>query len=204
MEYSCFEDIPRGAYDIIVADPPWTWSAWSDRGLKKSAQRHYSCMDLAAIKTIAIASLAAPSAVLILWATAPMLPQAMEAMKAWGFTYKSNMVWRKTTLSGKVRMGPGYWARTMHEQVLLGTRGKPRLFAKAMPSIFDGVARQHSRKPDEFYKLIFDRTPDMARVDLFGREFRTGFDVWGNEIGKFDISQESDQGGGMGIVETNR
>jgi N6-adenosine-specific RNA methylase IME4 len=83
-------------------------------------------------------------------------------------------------------MGLGFWARSMHEPVLLGTFGKPPKFT--LPSCFDGVAREHSRKPDEFYQMIDERTPDLRRADVFAREKRDGWDVWGDEVGKFSTS----------------
>jgi MT-A70 len=94
--------------------------------------------------------------------------------------------WRKVTRNGKVRMGCGFWARTMHEPVLLGTVGKPPKFT--LPSCFDGIAREHSRKPDEFYRMITERTPDLRRADLFAREKREGWDAWGDEFEKFSSS----------------
>jgi N6-adenosine-specific RNA methylase IME4 len=71
----------------------------------------------------------------------------------------------------------------MHEPVLLGTAGKPPKFT--MPSCFDGIAREHSRKPDEFYRMITDRTSDLRRADVFAREKREGWDTWGDEVEKF-------------------
>ena len=106
-------------------------------------------------------------------------------MSAWGFDYKSRMAWRKMTVNGKVRVGPGYVVRTMHEDVLIGTRGKPKLIGKAFPSIFDGLAREHSRKPDEFFDLVHARTGGN-RLELFARQTRPGWTTWGNEVEKFD------------------
>lgn len=95
------------------------------------------------------------------------------------------MIWRKLTPNGKVRMGTGYWTRSMHETILIGVIGKPRKFS-AFPSLFDGVAREHSRKPEEFYDLVAKHTNGVRRADLFSRVNRPGFDNWGNEVGKFD------------------
>jgi N6-adenosine-specific RNA methylase IME4 len=124
-----------------------------------------------------------PDAILYLWATGAMLPHAVATMKAWGITYKASFVWRKVTRNGKVRWGTGRWAQSGHEHVLLGVVGKPRCFLS--PSIFDGIAREHSRKPDEFYNVIAKKTPGLRRADVFARQNREGWDCWGDEVGKF-------------------
>lgn len=174
------------SYDVIVIDPPWRFRTWGEHNQAKSASRHYSLMMTGDITALPVGELAQRNAILLLWATAPMLPQAFAAMASWGFAYKSNIVWRKVTAGGKSRMGCGYWARTMHEQVLIGTMGKPTKFS-AFPSLFDGVAREHSRKPDEFYRLVVKHTDGLRRADLFSRESRPGFDGWGHETTKFDL-----------------
>lgn len=105
-------------------------------------------------------------------------------LDAWGFTYKTELMWRRMTPAGKVRMGPGYRARTMHEPVLVATMGN-----QAFPSCFDGVAREHSRKPEEFYALVDARFSGAVKADLFSRQARPGWDGWGNEAGKFDAGE---------------
>lgn len=181
-----FEGLAPLSYDVIVADPPWRFRTWSETNQAKSASRHYALMMTDEIEALPVANLAQRDCILLLWATAPMLPQALRVMGAWGFTYKSQMAWRKTTPAGKVRMGTGYWARSMHEPVLIGSIGKPGKFS-AFPSLFDGVAREHSRKPEEFYALVNKHTSGLRRADLFSRVTRSGFDAWGNETGKFDL-----------------
>lgn len=173
------------SYDVLSIDPPWRFRTWSETNQAKSASRHYDLMMIEDIKALPVGQLAQGDCLLLLWATAPMLPQAFDCMKAWGFTYKSNMVWRKVTESGKSRMGTGYWARSMHEQVLIGSLGKPRKFS-AFPSIFDGVAREHSRKPEQYYRLVEKHTSGLRRADVFSRESRPDWAAFGSEVGKFD------------------
>ena len=177
--------LPLFEFDVVVADPPWLYALRSPKGEKKSAQRQYDCMPLADIKAMRVGEHVRDSAWLFLWATAPMLPAAINVMEAWGFTYKSRLAWRKTTRHGNVRVGPGYVVRTMHEDVLVGAIGKP-CYTRALPSIFDGLAREHSRKPDEFYSLIESFAPSANRLDLFTRESRLGWTSFGNEATKFD------------------
>jgi len=172
------------SYEVIAADPPWRFRTWGEHNQAKSASRHYDLMPTDEIKALPVHLLAQQDCLLLLWATGAMMPQALDTMKAWGFAYKSIMVWRKTTPAGKVRMGTGYWARSMHELVLIGSIGKPPKFS-AFPSLFDGIAREHSRKPEEFYALVEKHTAGLRRAELFSRTNRSGFDAWGNEAGKW-------------------
>jgi N6-adenosine-specific RNA methylase IME4 len=173
------------SYDVIVVDPPWRFVTHSIAGTRKGADPHYDVMALADIMSLPVGHLARQDAILLLWSTGAMLPQALEVLDAWGAKYLSQIVWRKVTKNGKVRIGTGYRVRTSHEPVLLANFGG-RQTHKAFPSIFDGLAREHSRKPDEFYRMVAERTPDQDRCDLFSRQTRPGFDGWGREHGKFD------------------
>jgi len=179
-----FEPLIPMSYEVIVADPPWRFRTWGEHNQAKSASKHYDLMQTNDIAALPVGSLAQRDCIMLLWATGAMLPQAFDCMKAWGFTYKSMMVWRKTTPNGKVRVGTGYWARSMHEQILIGSIGKPPKFS-AFPSLFDGIAREHSRKPDEFYTLVEKHTAGLRRADLFSRQNRAGWDAFGDESGKF-------------------
>jgi N6-adenosine-specific RNA methylase IME4 len=181
------------SYDVIVADPPWRFRTWGEHNQAKSASRHYSLMTLPEIKALPVGQLAQADCLLLLWTTgwAVATGQAQEVIRAWGFSPKSEIVWNKRTKAGKTRMGTGYWARSMHEPILLASIGKPRKFS-AFPSAFDGVAREHSRKPDEFYTLVDKHTAGLRRADLFSRESRPTFEGWGNEHGKFNGSQDPD------------
>jgi N6-adenosine-specific RNA methylase IME4 len=192
---SFFDPLAARSYDLIVIDPPWPFKTWSAAGQGKSASTHYRVMTLADIKTLPVRELLKDDAVVLLWATGAMLAQAVAVMEAWGITFKTELAWRKVTRNGKVRMGLGFWARSMHEPVLLGTVGKPLKFT--LPSCFDGIAREHSRKPDEFYRMITDRTPDLRRADLFAREKREGWDAWGDEVEKFSSASSPSVRNGM-------
>jgi len=174
------------SYDVMVVDPPWDFVNRSPAGTRKGADPHYDVMALADIKALPVGDLARPDAIVLLWSTGAMLPQALSVLDAWGAKYLSQIIWRKVTRNGKVRVGTGYRVRTSHEPVLLASFGG-RQTHRAFPSIFDGLAREHSRKPDAFYRMVAERTPDQDRCDLFSRETRPGFDGWGREHGKFDL-----------------
>ncbi|WMT90126.1 MT-A70 family methyltransferase [Pelagibacterium sp. H642] len=180
-----FDPLTPLSYDVIVCDPPWPFDLYSKRGNRKSAAAHYDLMSIEDIAALPVADLAQRHCLMLMWVTAPRLVDSLKVMAAWGFAYKTNLVWRKTTPAGRVRMGTGYWARSMHESVLIGTMGRPRKFS-AFPSLFDGIAREHSRKPEEFYDLVNRHTAGLRRADLFSRQSRPGFDGWGFEATKFD------------------
>lgn len=187
-----FDPLPMFGYDLAVVDPPWLYSLYSAKGEAKAPQAHYACMDLAAIKALPVGQLCGMNSTCLLWTCAPLLDRAFEVLTHWGFVYKSRISWAKTTVSGKRRWGPGYWVRTLHEDILIGAIGAP-VFEHALPSLFDGIAREHSRKPDEFYKLVESFAPNARRCDLFARQSRPGWDVWGNESTKFDVVASDDE-----------
>ena len=123
--------------------------------------------------------IAAAECVLFLWATVPMLLQALEVMKAWGFEYKSHAIWAKD------RVGTGYWFRNQHELLLVGTRGHvpARAMGTQWPTLIHSLVRRHSEKPEVFQEMIDRYFPSLAKVELHARGVaaRPGWDVWGPE-----------------------
>lgn len=180
-----FGDLQPMKYGLIMADPPWSFTNWSAKGEKKSAKAHYDCMNLNDIKALPVNHLAAGDCCLFLWATWPMLPQAMEVMRAWGFAYKTGGVWHKRTVTGKTAFGTGYRVRCASEPFLLGFLGNPAN-SRSERNVIDGLAREHSRKPEEAYAWAERYLPDVWRVELFSRAERLGWDSFGDEVGKFD------------------
>jgi N6-adenosine-specific RNA methylase IME4 len=180
-----FPPLPEKKYDVIVADPAVEIKLYSEKGWAKSQMAHYKCLPIEAFHALPVRSIARADSWMLLWTTAPHLEKSFALMHAWGFTYCSRLGWRKVTKNGKPAMGPGFVVRTCHEDVLIGKRGRP-LYDRALPSLFDGVARQHSRKPEEFYALIETFLPRAWRIDLFSRLDRPGWDSWGDEAGKFN------------------
>lgn len=177
---------PAGGFGLIMADPPWSFTHRSARGTTtKSAGGQYDCMDLAEIARLPVAPLAAPDCLLWLWATNPMLPQALTLLEAWGFTYKTAGHWAKTTRHGRQAFGTGYILRCAGEPFLIGTRGRPRT-SRSVRSVIMGPVREHSRKPEEAYAAAEALMPGAQRLDLFSRATRPGWTSWGDEAGKFD------------------
>jgi len=181
-----FEAIPRQAYGLIVADPPWRFRNWSAKGERKSPQRHYACLSQRELEAWPVADLATPDAVLWLWATNPMLPQALALLAAWDFRFVTAGHWVKRTARGKLAFGTGYCLRAAGEPFLIGARGRPR-YARTVRSVIEGPQRAHSRKPEEAYAAAAALVPSAERrLELFGREERPGWDVFGNQIGIFE------------------
>jgi N6-adenosine-specific RNA methylase IME4 len=180
-----FNELRPLSADLIVADPPWDFALYSAKGEAKSEKRHYRTMPLAAIKALPIGHLARGDCLLLLWGRLCMLPEAIETVGAWGFTYRSALVWQKVTRLGRPSIGTGYRVRSMAEIVLVATVGAPR--HKPFPGLFPGERREHSRKPDSFYELVDKCAPDLVwRLDLFSRQTRPGWQAWGDESTKFD------------------
>lgn len=182
--------LPLFGFDLIVADPPWRFDLFNEEtGSQKGPAHHYETMALEEIKALPVGDLARGDCLLLLWTTgwAMATGQAQAVAKAWGFQAKSEIVWNKRTQGGKWRVGPGYRVRTMHEPILLCTTGNPE--HQALPSAFDGLAREHSRKPDEFYAMTEKYCPRLLdRLDLFSRTSRPGWAAWGNQQGMFDAA----------------
>lgn len=166
--------LPKGSYDVIYADPPWKYDFAPTYSRK--VEKQYPTMELEDIKNLLIKT--GKNAVLYLWATAPKLIEALEVIKAWGFTYKTNMIWDKEII------GMGYWFRGQHELLLVATKGKvpPPITSKRTSSVYTERRTQHSKKPDGIRKLIEKWHPNQKRIELFSRKKYKGWTVWGSEV----------------------
>jgi N6-adenosine-specific RNA methylase IME4 len=199
---------PYGGFDLIMADNPWRFDLYSAAGEAKAPQAHYDCMSLDDLAALPVEAVAAKDCLLWLWALNPMLPQALRIMDAWGFEFKTAGTWVKRTKHGKDCFGTGYVLRSSNEPFLIGTRGSPkttRSTRSTIPSYDDGFhsdgtawpassitieakAREHSRKPDEAFAAAEGLMPNAKRLEMFSRQSRQGWTVWGNETGKFDAA----------------
>jgi N6-adenosine-specific RNA methylase IME4 len=171
--------LPTRKYGVIVADPEWRFEPYSrETGMDRAPDNHYVTSTLEVIKSRDVASIAADDAILFLWATAPMLPQALSVMESWGFSYRSNFVWLKD------RVGTGYWNRNAHEHLLIGVRGN--IPAPAPGTQWDSVVEapvgEHSAKPRAFLEMVEEYYPNLPRIELNCRgKGRAGWAVWGDE-----------------------
>jgi N6-adenosine-specific RNA methylase IME4 len=171
-------------YNIIYADPPWSYRVWSEKGKGRSAENHYPCMDKQSIQHLPISDISAEDCVLFLWVIFPCLEEGLELIRAWGFKYKTcafNWV-KKNKKSNSWFWGLGYWTRANSEICLLATRGKPKRISAGVHQIIDTPIREHSRKPDEVRERIVQLCGDLPRIELFARQYADGWDCWGNEV----------------------
>jgi N6-adenosine-specific RNA methylase IME4 len=188
-----FAGLPRNHFGAILVDPPWRFETYSAKGKGRSAEHHYPTMSLDELRALDVGSLAAANCVLFLWATWPMLPQALKLIETWGLTYKTAAFdWCKVSDQGDmfdpgraVHIGGGFWTRSNTEPCLLATRGKPkRLNADVRMAIIE-PRREHSRKPDCVHERI-ERLVAGPYLELFARQQQRGWTAWGNETDKFD------------------
>jgi N6-adenosine-specific RNA methylase IME4 len=176
--------LPAGKYRVIYADPPWQYND-SRVGLdmaSTAAEHHYPTMPLEELKALDVKSLAADDAVLLCWATFPLLEDALELVEAWGFKYKTAFVWHK------VRPNFSHYHRAEVELLMVCTRGSCTPDADERESqIFRFERGEHSRKPEEVRAMIDRQWAHGPRIELFRRgEAPAGWHVWGNEAEQYD------------------
>lgn len=170
--------LPDRRYGVIYADPEWRFEVYSrETGMDRAADNHYPTSTTDEICARPVYDIAADDCVLFLWATVPMLPDALRVMESWGFSYKSHCIWAKD------RIGTGYWFRNQHEILLVGTRGNVPAPAMGtqVESLVDAPVGRHSEKPDIFYELIERYFPNLPKIELNARRSRPGWDAWGYE-----------------------
>ncbi len=202
--------LPRaGQYAMIAADPPWHFRArtalqmtnWTSR---RDAEKHYEVMGVDDIAALPVKDIVAPDAHLLLWITGPLFVEGkhLPIMKAWGFKPSSvAFTWVKlkrsidtrqlrvtATLESDLHVGLGLTTRKNAEFCILGRRGNAKRLSKSVREIILSPVREHSRKPDEFYR----RAQEYAAgpyLEMFSRQSRPGWDSWGAETGKFDVKE---------------
>lgn len=163
-------------YDVICIDPPWQYCSDRMGLLGKNAVSPYPTMTQEELLALNIP--AAEDCVLFLWTTQGFIWDAKELLDAWGFSYRTTIVW------DKVKLGMGSLLRIQAEFCLLAIKGSPILITKNHRDIIREPKREHSRKPDSFYKLVEEITVGR-RLDFFSRQQRKGWDSFGNDIDKF-------------------
>jgi N6-adenosine-specific RNA methylase IME4 len=172
-------------FGTILADPPWQFANRTGKIAPEHGRlSRYSTMTLDDIEKLPVSDIAEPTAHLYLWCPNALLPEGLAVMKAWGFNYKSNIVWHKVRKDGgSDGRGVGFYFRNVTELILFGVRGKnARTLApgRRQVNLVGTRKREHSRKPDEQYDIIETRSPGPF-VELFGRGTRKGWTTWGNQ-----------------------
>ena len=179
-----FHALRAGHYGALLVDPPWYWHARSPKGDDRAPP--YARMRLDEIQALPVAEIAARDSILFLWAIDSMIPQALDAIEAYGFDYKTvAFTWVKTSATfATFPIGLGYWTRSNPETCLLATRGRPKRLARDVPQLIISPRREHSRKPAEVRDRI-ERLVAGPYVELFARERAPGWHAWGAELDLF-------------------
>lgn len=182
-------------YTVIYADPPWRYQ---QKSLSGAAENHYPTMSIQELCELPVGELADKDSMLFLWTTFPMLSEALQLIKAWGFTYKTvAFVWVKQNKKSPTWFyGLGFWTRSNAEICLLAKRGKPKRNSASVHQLIIAPVEKHSKKPDETRKRIEQLMGDVPRVELFARQKSEGWDVWGNEV-ESDIIMEGSEVDGI-------
>jgi N6-adenosine-specific RNA methylase IME4 len=172
-------------FATVLADPPWRFQNKTGKVAPEHCRlTRYSTMDLAAIKELPVRQVAAETAHLYLWVPNALLPEGLQVMEAWGFKYKSNLIWHKVRKDGgSDGRGVGFYFRNVTEVVLFGVRGKnARTLApgRRQVNLLATRKREHSRKPDEQYRIIESCSPGPY-LELFARGTRPAWLAFGDE-----------------------
>ncbi len=179
-------------YNVIYADPPWSYDNKTtgrtdgNQPLGSGANTKYDTMSFKNLLDMPINSITEKNAVLFLWATNPLLPEALQLLKSWGFNYKTMLTWKKNT-------GTGYWFIGRTEHLLLGVKGNVKAFRSGLIGFHSCKSGKHSQKPHHFRQLINEAVKvsfkEPKKLELFARDRNDlfpdyeyqGWDVYGNE-----------------------
>jgi N6-adenosine-specific RNA methylase IME4 len=187
-------------YNVIYADPPWSYRDKTGRDFEHGAEMKYRVMTNQQIMSMPIPDISEKNAVCFMWVTVPLLPEGLATLAAWGFEYKTMITWRKI-----MSLGMGYWFRGQCEHLILGVRGNVKAFRQQKANFYESEvfevdecyqskAGRHSQKPGLFRDLISKAVavsfPEPKKLELFARtregmfgdyEYE-GWDVYGNEV----------------------
>lgn len=181
----------RKKYNVIYAEPPWSYKNTSLKadgaGKEISVDNRYQLMDLNSLKNMPIKDITERDAVCFMWATNPLMPEAFELLRAWGFKYKTMLTWKKTSCSG-------YWFMGITEHLLFGVKGNVKAFRSGILNFYECKSGNHSQKPHYFRQIIEKSVSktiaDPKKLELFARsrdnlfpdyEYE-GWDVFGNQV----------------------
>lgn len=180
---------PNKKYNIIYADPPWTYKNYVRSSALNHLKHHllnphYDCMDIQDIYDLPIKDIAEDNCILFIWVTYPLLKEGLQTIEEWGFNYKTcGFSWvKRNKKSDSFFWGLGYWTRANNEICLLATKGKPSRVSKSVHQIIDEPVDRHSKKPDIVRDKIVELCGNLPRIELFARNKTEGWDVWGNEV----------------------
>lgn len=172
-------------FKTIVADPPWQFQNRTGKVAPEHKRlNRYHTMTLNDIKALPVAQVSDAKAHLYLWVPNALLPEGLQVMEAWGFEYKSNIVWEKIRKDGMPDgRGVGFYFRNVTELLLFGVKGKANRTlapARSQVNLIRTIKREHSRKPDEIFPIIEACSPGPY-LEMFARGNRDGWTLWGDQ-----------------------
>lgn len=189
---------PAERYGLIYADPPWSFDNYSEKGEDRNAKAWYDCMPIEDIWALPVGDLAADDCMLAMWATFPLLPEAIETCRRWGFRYVTiGHVWIKLNKSVGLRsiidiakdvfLSTGYWTRGNAEIIIFASKGSPQRNSKSIRQVVLAPRAKHSEKPLVFRKNLEKLLVTKKRVELFCRREPTAdWHAWGNQVGALE------------------
>lgn len=187
-------NVENKGYKTILADPPWRFTNRSGKVAPEHKRlTRYDTLSLEEIMEIPVSLAAGENSHLYLWVPNALLPEGLEVMKAWGFQYKSNLVWHKVRKDGGPDgRGVGFYFRNTTEIILFGIRGRMRTLqpGRSQVNIIRTQKQEHSRKPDELYEIIEKCSPGPY-LEIFARGKRSGWDAFGNQADNYNIEWET-------------
>lgn len=173
-------------YNIVLADPPWKYNTRNNPNTKfgGGANGHYPCLSVDEIKAFNVDSITEDNSALFLWITFPRLREGLDVLKAWGFDYRTvAFTWVKTNKkNNNPFFGIGYYTKSNAEICLLGIKGKMKVVSNYVSQIVLSPKSIHSAKPPEIHDRIVQLFGDIPRVELFARNPKNGWDVFGNQV----------------------
>ena len=175
--------ISDSKFQIIYADPPWTYQG---KMMNSSVTDHYSVMGIRGICDLPVRDIADKDCVLLMWVTYPKLNEFMKVVEAWGFEYKSvAFTWvKKNKKADSFFFGLGRWTRANPEICVIATKGNPKRISASVANLIIAPIGRHSEKPSIVRDKIVQLLGDLPRIELFAREKADGWDSWGNEVNK--------------------
>jgi len=182
------EGLDGKRFSTILADPPWRFTNRTGKIAPEHRRlKRYATMSFEEIAALPVANHASTPAHLYLWTPNALLPNALEIMRSWGFTYKTNIVWFKVRKDGgHDGRGVGFYFRNVTELLLFGIRGSMRTLppGRSQVNLIASHKREHSRKPSGIYGLIESCSPGPY-LELFARERTPGWTQWGDELDSY-------------------
>ena len=178
----------KGEFSTILIDPPWRFQNRTGKMAPEHKRlRRYATMSFKEITALPVARHAETPSHLYLWSPNALLAEALDLMKQWGFTYKTNIVWYKIRKDGGPDgRGVGFYFRNVTELLLFGVKGSLRTLqpGRTQVNLLATRKREHSRKPEEIYGLIEACSPGPY-LELFARERVAGWTQWGDEVDSY-------------------